>query len=340
VVKLLQAASGVPIVGIDVGEDSLDLAIVDAAAKHLRLERVAVVGIERGGDANSGEPSGGDPNREQTNIDGTIRGDGREGCGIDELRRRILAAAPELGASGAIALVDSPRWPRDLDLGEGGGNLREVFVRAVLGASAGRKIDTTLRAMVGRLGLRKAGGAPFSLALFPTPRLEYFAACARDPRCKPHLAALGRELFPDAIEKASPGIAPVGGRVFTRFMLTGFAAYRAIDGIGVDSYEAYPDLAFRCWAGGAEIPPKSAGRSALVARMRINGRLAEEIGCEGASRIATLDEADAAVLALSAVKARRSGAIALIEEAGEGRFALAIDCDQAERIGLGRRLIR
>jgi hypothetical protein len=331
VVKLLQAASGVPIVGIDVGEDFLDLAIVDAAAKHLRLERVAVVGIERGGDTNSGEPSTGD----------TDGGEARKLSGIDELRRRILAAAPELGASGAIALVDSPRWPRDLDLGEGGGShLREVFVRAVLGASAGRKIDTTLRAMVGRLGLRKAGGAPFSLALFPTPRLEYFAACARDPRCKPHLAALGRELFGDAIEKTSPGIAPVGGRVFTRFMLTGFAAYRAIDGIGVESYEAYPDLALRLWAAGVEIPPKSAGRNALEARVRINRRLAEETGCAGASRIATLDEADAAVLALSAVKARRRGAIALIEEAGEGRFALAIDYDQAERIGLGRRLMR
>ena len=314
-----------PIVGIDVGEDFLDLAIVGAAAKHLRLERVAVVGIERGGD----------PNRAQTNIDDTIRGDGREGGGIDELRRRILAAAPELGASGAIALVDSPRWPRDLNLADVGGG-----VRGVAGPSAGRRIDTTLRAIVGQLGLRKAGGAPFSLALFPTPRLEYFAACARDPRCKPHLAALGRELFGDAIEKASPGIAPVGGRVFTRFMLTGFAAYRAIDGIGVESYEAYPDLALRLWAAGVEIRPKSAGRSALEARVRINRRLAEEIGCAGASRIATLDEADAAVLALSAMKARRSGAIALIEEAGEGRFALAIDCAQAERIGLGRRLIR
>jgi hypothetical protein len=330
VVKLLQAASGVPIIGIDVGEDFLDLAIVDAAVKHLRLERVAVVGVERGGDTNSGEPSSGD----------TDGGEARKLSGIDELRRRILAAAPELSASGAIALVDSPRWPRDLDLAEVGSGVHGVFVRAVLGASAGRRIDSRLRAMVGQLGLRKAVGAPFSLALFPTPRLEYFAACARDPRCKPHLAALGRELFGDAIERASPGIAPVGGRVFTRFMLTGFAAYRAIDGIGVESYEAYPDLALRLWAADVEIPPKSAGQSALEARVRINVRLAEEIGCEGASRIATLDEADAAVLALSAVKARRSGAIALIEEAGEGRFALAIDCDQAERIGLGRRLIR
>jgi hypothetical protein len=62
--------------------------------------------------------------------------------------------------------------------------------------------------------------------------------------------------------------------------------------------------------------------------------LADELGCEGATQIMTLDEADAAVLALSAVKARRGGAIVLIEGAGEGRFALAIDRDQAERSGL------
>jgi hypothetical protein len=101
-------------------------------------------------------------------------------------------------------------------------------------------------------------------------------------------------------------------------MLTGFAAYRAIAGIGVEIYEAYPDLAFRIWGRGVEIPPKSAGRSALEARVRINRRLAEEVGCEGEVRLATLDEADAAVLALS--------------EAAEGRFALAIDADQAQRI--------
>ena len=111
-------------------------------------------------------------------------------------------------------------------------------------------------------------------------------------------------------------------------------ADRAIDGVGVESYEAYPDLAFRLWASGAEIPPKGAGRSALAARVGITRRLADELGCEGATQIMTLDEADAAVLALSAVKARRGGAIVLIEEAGEGRFALAIDRDQAERSGL------
>jgi hypothetical protein len=312
VVRTLRVGRG-PIVGIDVGEDFLDLAIVDAAAKHLRLARVAVAGVER--DTNGG--------------------DDRVGSAIDELRRRMLFAAPELSASGAIALVDSPRSPRDFDLAEGIGGARRIA-----GASGGRAIDVALRELVGSLGLRKAGGGPFSLSLFPTPQLRYFAACVGDSRCKRHLAALGRDLFGNEVDDASAGIAPTGGHIFTRFMLTGFAAYRAIDGVGVESYEAYPDLAFRLWANGAEIPPKGAGRSALAARVGITRRLADELGCEGASQIATLDEADAAVLALSAVKALRGGAIALIEGAGEGRFAVAIDSDQAERIGLGRRLIR
>ena len=42
-------------------------------------------------------------------------------------------------------------------------------------------------------------------------------------------------------------------------------------------------------------------------------RIAEELGCKGASQVRTLDEADAAILALSAARARRVGQIALIE---------------------------
>ena len=154
-VNLLQAASPGPVIGIDVGEDFLDLAIVDDAAKHLRLARVAVAGIER--DTNGG--------------------DGRIGGAIPELRRRTLLAAPELSMNGAIALVDSPRSPRDVDLAEGSGE-----VRWIAGTSGGRAIDLALRELVGRLGLRKAGGGPFSLSLFPTPQIRYFAACVRDSR--------------------------------------------------------------------------------------------------------------------------------------------------------------
>ncbi len=285
------------IVGIDVGEDFLDLAIVDAGAARLRLARVAVKGVE-----------------------------GKECPAIEGLRRRLMAAAPELGAAGTLALIDSPRWPRDLDL-EGGRKL----------ASRGRAIDASLRTMVRDLELRGRDGRPFRLSLYPTPRLEYFAACVRDGRCKPHLGALGRELFGAAIDAIDDGIAPAGGRIFTRFMIAGFAAYRAIEGAGVESYEGYPDLAFRLWAGGADIPSKKGGRVAFEARAGVIRRLAEGMGCRGARGISTLDEADAAVLALGAARAERVGVVAVIERRREGRFALALDGEHARRVNLVRR---
>jgi len=295
-----------------VGEDFLDLAILDAAAKQIRLARVAIAGVDQAGDARD--------------------------CGaIGELGRRLLAAAPELGASGAIALIDSPRWPRDLDLSARGA------VATPLGcgrACAGRAIDACLRAIVIELGLRKRDGSPFRLAMFPTPKLEFFAGCVRDPRCKPHLAALGRELFSAALVDAPAGPAPAGGRLFTRFMIAGFAAYRALETAGAGSFEAYPDLAFRLWARGEEIPPKGAGTTALDARRRINERLADQIACAGAGNIWTLDQADAAVLALSAAAAVRSGAIGVVEEPREGRFALALDRDQAAQAGVEARAAR
>jgi hypothetical protein len=296
-----------PIVGIDVGEDYLDLATVDAAAEQLRLVRVAVTGVDRGA-----------------------------GGAIGELRRRLLAAAPELGARGAVALIDSPRCPRDLDVAACAGNA--AVERVATGReSASRAIDLSLRAIVSRLALQSRDGGPFRLSLFPTPRFEFFAACVSDPRCKPHLAAIGRELFGAAATEPDHRTAgPSGGRIFTRFMLAGFAAYRALDELGVESYEAYPDLGFRLWARAAELPPKRAGRAALDARVRIDRRLADELNCGCARPLATLDEADAAVLALSAARANRAGAIALIEESHEGCFALAMDRDQARRSDINR----
>jgi hypothetical protein len=118
----------------------------------------------------------------------------------------------------------------------------------------------------------------------------------------------------------------------------GFAAYRALETTGAESFEAYPDLAFRLWARGNEIPPKRMGTSALDARRRINERLGEQIACAGAHNIWTLDQADAAVLSLSAAAATRSGAIGVVEEPREGRFALALDRDQAAAAGIGTRL--
>jgi hypothetical protein len=247
----------------------------------------------------------------------------RGGGALDELARRMIAAAPELGTAGAIVLIDSPRWPRNLDLAASG-----VSAGAPR-ACAGRAIDSSLRAVVRELALPGRDGAPFRLSMFPTPKFEFFAACARDPRCKPHLAAIARELFGAALKGAQAIASPAGGQIFTRFMLTGFAAYRALERASAALYEAYPDLAFRLWAHGEKIPPKAAGRAALEVRVRINQRLADELGCTGAGPLATLDEADAAVLALSAALASRVGAIAVIEHPAEGLFALALDHDRA-----------
>jgi Protein of unknown function (DUF429) len=310
-----------------VGEDFLDLAVLDVVAKALRLARVAVIGVDRGGVAQGSLANDDDAARAGI-VDG--------GGAIFELQRRLLAAAPELGAAGAIVLIDSPRWPRDLDLATRapGAHLPHACMRT----SASRAIDTALRAIVRDLALKKRDGSPFQLALFPTPKFEFFAACARDSRCKPHLAAIARELFGPALASAPALLAPTGGRVFTRFMLTGFAAYRALEPTAAACFEAYPDLAFRLWARGAELPPKRVGRPALDARRRINRRLADEFGCTGACNIATLDQADAAVLALSAGLAARAGVFAIIEQPGEGRFVLALNRAQA-RSSIKRRYL-
>jgi hypothetical protein len=304
----IRVASSVfgPIIGIDVGEDFLDLAILDAVTKSLRLARVAVAGVDRGG-------------------------------AIAELRRRMIAVAPELGAAGALVLIDSPCSPRDFELAI---PVKDVDVpRDSAGTLNSRAIDTTLRGIVNELGLQRHDGTRFRLALFPTPKVEFFAACANDPSCKSHLAAIARELFGTALDRVPALASPTGGRVFTRFMLTGFAVFRALESLRADCFEAYPDLAFRLWACGEEILPKSAGRLALEVRRRIISRLAGEVGCEGIPNISTmytLDEADAAVLALSAGLAARTGTIALIEHPGEGRFALALDRDQARRLTIRR----
>ncbi|HTW88608.1 MAG TPA: hypothetical protein VMD75_11430, partial [Candidatus Binataceae bacterium] len=133
--------------GIDVGEDYLDLAIIDRDRARIAYRRVALAGIEQ--------------------------------APLATLRARIVAAAPEL-ERGALAIVDSPRWPRDRDVR----NNRARY------APGGRELDTYLRRMVAML----AGEAPAlgRLAMFPTPPASYFLRCLADPGCKPHLQALGR----------------------------------------------------------------------------------------------------------------------------------------------------
>ena len=255
---------------------------------------------------------------------------------IAALAARLRAEAPELDAR-AIAIVDSPRWPADLDCSAAG--VASRYPRH----HAGRFIDTRLRAIVAILRHGGAHPALKPLSLFPTPPLEYFGTrLTRDPLCKPHLCAIGRELFAPALA-ANRG--PLTGGTFTRFMLAGFAAYRALAAAGVAAYEGYPDLQFRLWSAEPCFPPKRGSKAAdgkpritageaFAARHRILARLARKFDLGDCGNITSLDAADAAILALSTAAACRDGALALIEALPEGRFLLALQTADAERLGL------
>lgn len=290
----LTLSPAAPIVGIDVGERALDLAI--AAAGRIRLATLPLAGLEH-----------------------------CAGGAIAGLTSRLRAAAPELDAANAIALIDSPEAPRE-------------SVRARPGAphpNGSRCIDRRLAAIVRRIKSARANPAPWlGLWLFPTPPRAWFVRCVRASDCPPHLAAFGRELFPNALGRprhASDG--PRGGQVFTRFMLAGFALFRALTATRATSFESYPDLVFRLWHNGAGFTPKRAGRrGALAARRAIIARLAPRHGLEIAAPD-TLDHADAAILAICAAAARAAGAFVIIAEPGEGRFALPLDRDDHAAIG-------
>ncbi|MGH7933377.1 MAG: hypothetical protein ACREQN_09435 [Candidatus Binataceae bacterium] len=287
---------------MDVGEDFLDLATIAADSRMLGLARVGLSGLD------AGEP-------------------------ISDLARRIAAAVPRM-EPGAIAMVDSPRWPVDLD------NSSQIPKRRADGARV-RGVDAILRTLVAELGTHRQFRGMGRLAMFPTPPLHYFLRCVGSPACKPHLRAIGCELLaaaPDAharlIIERNDLTPPIGGAIFTRFMLAGFAAYRALDAMGVRTFESYPDLQFRLWSHGAPLPPKKRGRDAFAARQRIDLRLARTLGLSDAKRMTTLDEADAAILALGAAAARAAGVLAVVENRCEGRFALALDRAAAHALGL------
>jgi len=242
-----------PIAGIDVGEDFLDLAILDEA-RSIRLCRVEISSCEK------------NP--------------------IAEIAKRIAATAPELGR-GAIALVDSPRTPR---FAESRSDSRE------------RDLDSMLRDTVTRLNRARGENDQVKLAMFPTPPPEYFLRCAADSRCKPHLAAIAREIVGEA--KRYHGRNGGRGWLFTRFMLAGFAVHSALELLGVRSVEAYPYLAFTLWKTADEaLPPKSKSRDALMARRKIIERLAHTARLE-VPPTRTLDEVDATVLAITAAIGR------------------------------------
>jgi hypothetical protein len=300
--KALRGLSPASFVGIDVGENFLDLAIVDSPPRALVFKHVAL--------------------------------DGLNGIACGTLAQRIKAAAPGLD-SHTTALVDSPRWPRDLDWS------RRTLLRDP--APRGREVDAVLRQIFRTLVAVPAGkGDPAvkvrmpGLSMFPTPRYDYFARCARDPRCKPHLSAIAAELFgalspdqPGGDDVDAGGQAPSGGAIFTRFMLAGFATYRALELLGVQAFESYPDLQLRLSSPSTALPPKGRRAEALAARRRIVASLAACLRLRTAPVPANLDQADAAALALAAVVAARRGTLWVISNPCEGRFMLALDARQA-----------
>ena len=167
--------------------------------------------------------------------------------------------------------------------------------------------------------------------MFPTPRYDYFARCARDPRCKPHLKAIAAEVFgafpndDDDVRESPPG----GGGTFTRFMLAGFATYLALERLGVSAFESYPDLQLRLSSPSTELPPKRRRAEALAARRRIVASLAAGFGLRDSPVPASLDQADAAALSLAAAVSARIGALWMVSNSCEGRFMLALDAGQA-----------
>jgi hypothetical protein len=260
----------------------------------------------------------------------------------DALASRLRHAAPDFGA-GAIALVDSPRWPRDFDWSRG--TRRRNLVPPE------REIDAALRHLFRSLSAARPNTHPAErvdarrgkarmpgLSMFPTPRYGYFARCARDPRCKPHLKAIAAELFGALarrpVDTEARGLAPSGGAIFTRFMLAGFATYCALELLGVLAFESYPDLQLRLLSPSAKLPPKSRRAEALAARRRIVAELAIGLKFRDAPVPANLDQADAAALALAAASCARRGALWVVGNRCEGRFMLALDARQARQLAI------
>jgi hypothetical protein len=241
---------------------------------------------------------------------------------VASLGAMLMDKAPQL--RDAIVLVDSPRWPRDLDWSQPG-------VVAATHSRRSREIDVGLRALV--CALRKLGSNSTltPLSMFPTPPMRYFGANLNTASCKPHLRVLGQALFGEALNR---DYGPAIGGIFTRFMIAGFATYRALAGTDAEVYECYPDLQFRLWYRRHQLFSKksTSGRTAaLASRLGVVSGLARRIGVSGSNQIQRLDEADAAILALSVAAARQQGATFIFENACEGSFMVALDEPEAQR---------
>jgi hypothetical protein len=278
---LVPVATPEGVAGVDVGEDFLDVALLRIGSAEIEHRRIALDGIDA------------DLSR--------------------MLVERLRACCPDLTPKW-LALIDSPRWPLDLDYSSATAAARNPV-------PGGRLLDGALRSM-----LRRRPGQPIQLSMFPTPPLEYFTNCASMKECKPHLRAIYLQLLGEASPLAANASASLRGGTFTRFMLAGFLTFRAFREMGVETLEAYPELQFRL-ANHNSIPPKRSGRTALTERIGAITRLREAAGVLTEPPPKTLDQADAEILALSAALASKSGSLAALEHPAEGRFLITFQID-------------
>jgi hypothetical protein len=242
---------------------------------------------------------------------------------VTMLAAMLADRVPEL--HGAIVLVDSPRWPVDLDSSQSG-------VAGRIPVPGGRDLDVGLRAIVYILRTMGANYTP-ALSMFPTPSFRYFGAHLNAAACKPHLRMLGQALFGDALNR---DYGPPFGGIFTRFMIAGFATYQALEAIGAKAYECYPDFQFRLWRRKRQLFPKKSGRvAALRSRVGVLSALARRLGVVGSRQVQRLDEADAAILAMSVIAAGQYGVIFVLRNSHEGRFMVALD--EPEALSFNRR---
>jgi hypothetical protein len=275
--RVLNLEEDTSLVGIDVGECFLDLAILRESCA-IDYDRIDL--RELGSDA------------------------------ISAVVHKLKMVCP---TDRCVALVDSPRSPRDVDVRVSPG-------RADARCPSGRAIDRALHEFVfARVGSR------LRFSLFPTPALDYFNAWIRQPDAKTHLRAFYSALFQPAQNTGlneSSG-KPSGG-TFTRFMLSGFAVHRGLARLGIECYECFPDLVFKIWNGGRTMPSKRDRSAALSVRQRINRELRSSLKITEGSLCANLDQADAEVMVLAAASAVRSGSLTILDCPAEGGFLLPL----------------
>jgi len=162
--------------------------------------------------------------------------------------------------------------------------------------------------------------------------MAYFGAQLNAATCKPHLRSFGQALFGKSLNR---DYGPPSGGIFTRFMIAGFATYRALDTIAGELYECYPDLQFRLWRGGRVLSSKNSSegrKAALESRVRVLTTLAGRLDIHRFPQIHRIDEADAAILTLSTAAAQRYGAVLAVQNACEGKFMVALDGPESQRL--------